>query len=191
MNAWARHLAVAVIALGTVCHGQETALAQPGAGPSPDCPGEAMAPAMLEAYVKGIQRELAIHNYDPGPPEGTLSVRTRRAIHEYQRDAGLPVDGCVDQALLDHLNFVLPKVTRPRPAAAKPVVIEVQTLLTRRGYALGSVDGVAGSKTRAALRRFQEDARLAVGGPIDEALLERIKSADPGIRGDREPPSGP
>ncbi len=206
MSGSVRRVGLAALALGLAYSypasslalpGTAGAIADPWAGPRAgvhlvaDCPGEAVAPGMLASYAKGIQRELAIHGYDAGKPDGALGPRTRRAIRRYQRDAHLPADGCAGQQLLDHLNFVLPKVTKPRSAKANPFVIEAQTLLTRRGYHLGPVDGIAGYKTRAAVRRFQEDARLRVDGVADRALVDAINAADPGVRGDRPPPPQP
>ncbi|MGB8275170.1 MAG: peptidoglycan-binding domain-containing protein [Alphaproteobacteria bacterium] len=151
------------------------------------CPVDMGAKA-YKAYVAGVQEELNIHGYDPGRPDGDMSLRTETAIRQYQRDAGLPADGCVTKQLLDHLHFVLPKVERPRSKAASPTVIEVQTLLTRRGYYLGSVDGVPGARTRNAIARFALDANITATGNIDQALVDQIQSADPSVRGDKDLP---
>jgi peptidoglycan hydrolase-like protein with peptidoglycan-binding domain len=140
---------------------------------------------MYAAYVAGTQEELNVHGYDAGIPDGVLTAKTEAAIRQYQRDAGLPVDGCATKALLDHMKFVLPKVERPRREDAEPIVVEIQTLLTRRGYYLGPVDGIPGRRTQAAAARFAEHAGIATSGAIDRELAEQIKSADPGVRGDR------
>ena len=47
-----------------------------------------------------IQRALAQNGYDPGPADGLLGMRTRRAIREFQQDHGLKVDGESSVALL-------------------------------------------------------------------------------------------
>ena len=73
-------------------------------------PLAAMPPQMARAYLLGIQEELFVHGYDPGFVDGTMGRYTRRAIRNYQRDAGLPADGLASKELLDHLNFALPKV---------------------------------------------------------------------------------
>ena len=54
---------------------------------------EEMPPIMESAYIRGIQQELALHGYRPGAVDGRLGGGTRRAIRDYQRDAGLKVDG--------------------------------------------------------------------------------------------------
>lgn len=151
------------------------------------CPA-AVPPQIYAAYVKRAQLELNLNNFDAGRPDGVASPKTVEAVRAYQRSAGLAADGCITQSLVDHLQFVLPKTVKPRLSRAKPEVIEAQTLLTRRGYYLGTVDGIEGRMTRAALRRFQKDAGLPETGAIDESLIAEIKSADPTIRGDKRAP---
>jgi peptidoglycan hydrolase-like protein with peptidoglycan-binding domain len=146
--------------------------------------GSGVPERIYAAYVRTAQLELNLHGYDAGRPDGHASLKTEAAVRDYQADAKLPVDGCVTKELLDHLQFVLPKVERPKSSRAKPLVIEAQTLLTRRGYYLGAVDGVEGSRTRDAVRRFQEAAKLPVTGIVDPSAVAGIKSADPQIRGD-------
>lgn len=53
--------------------------------------------------------------------------------------------------------------------AARPVknVLEAQIALARRGISAGSIDGVIGSQTRAALRAFQQSENLPVTGELD------------------------
>jgi hypothetical protein len=47
-----------------------------------------------------IQRALARRGYDPGPADGLMGMRTRRAIRKFQQDQGLKVDGEPSVALL-------------------------------------------------------------------------------------------
>jgi hypothetical protein len=47
-----------------------------------------------------LQRALAQNGYDPGPADGLLGMRTRRAIREFQQDHDLKVDGESSVALL-------------------------------------------------------------------------------------------
>ena len=143
------------------------------------------------AYVRTAQTELNLHGYDAGPPNGDATLKTQAAVRDYQKDAKLPVDGCVSKGLVDHLQLVLPKVEKARGTRSKPLVVEAQTLLTRRGYYIGAVDGVAGLRTREAVRRFQEDAKMTATGAIDQPLVDAIKAADPAIRGDVVPGTEP
>lgn len=52
---------------------------------------------------------------------------------------------------------------------------EVQSLLSRAGYDVGTPDGVVGPKTRAAVMAFQARAGLAADGHVSGLLLDRLK----------------
>jgi peptidoglycan hydrolase-like protein with peptidoglycan-binding domain len=143
-----------------------------------------MPPAMAEAFVRGIQEELAEHGYDPGPADGIQGARTAAAIRAYQRDAQLPVNGVASKGLLDHLKFVQPRVVRAAAPAAPPaaLVTNVQLELARRGFYRGTIDGISGPRTLDAVRTFQSAAGLPVTGTLDERLLAELRSTDPNIR---------
>jgi hypothetical protein len=51
-----------------------------------------------------VQRALAQNGYDPGPADGLMGMRTRRAIRKFQQDHGLKVDGESSVALLAALT---------------------------------------------------------------------------------------
>jgi hypothetical protein len=57
------------------------------------------------------------------------------------------------------------------------VVFRGVQLLADRGYDPGSVDGVIGSRTRAAVRGFQADAGLPVDGEISDELYAALTDA--------------
>jgi localization factor PodJL len=62
--------------------------------------GNQEAPDLIAA----VQRELNRLGYRSGPADGIAGNRTRRAIEQFQRDAGLEVTGAATQSLLDRLN---------------------------------------------------------------------------------------
>jgi len=138
------------------------------------------------SYVAGIKQELSAHGYAVGAPGGSLDPATARAILQYQRDAGLPLDGQATPELLDHLMFALPQTHNTRPpepdSSRFALVSQVQAHLAERGYYTGIVDGKAGPRTREAIRQFQEDAGLPVTGEANSGLLEHLATKDPGIR---------
>ena len=53
--------------------------------------------------------------------------------------------------------------------------MELQTLLARAGYDVGTPDGVVGPKTRAAVIAYQSRAGLPADGYVSGLLLERLK----------------
>ena len=128
------------------------------------------------AYIRGVQKELAAHGYEPGPIDGIAGPQTRAAVRAYQADAGLEVDGKADKRLLDHLKFALPKVyTFGAPKTGH--VLDAQRALAKRGYYLGPQDGLAGPATYRALDRFQQDAGLPSETEIDSRLVQHILEA--------------
>lgn len=60
-------------------------------------------------------------------------------------------------------------------ALTKAQRAEVQTLLNRAGYDVGTPDGVVGPKTRAAVMAFQRRAGIAADGHVSGLLLEGLK----------------
>ena len=168
-----RLLAAAALAVAAGAH--DAALAPAAAVAAMETTVDEMSRAMGRAYVAGIQRELIRNGYAPGPADGVEGPRTRAAIRAWQRDAGLPQTGRASRELLESLQA--------RRAARRrgPPVADVQHLLAARGYYNGAVDGIAGRRTRAAIRRFQRDAGLPVTGVPDQGLLRALETALPGV----------
>ena len=52
---------------------------------------------------------------------------------------------------------------------------ELQTLLQQRGYPIGNIDGVLGTKTREAIADFQERAGLKRDGRAGQKVLQALK----------------
>ena len=67
--------------------------------------------------------------------------------------------------------------TRQHAVPAKATIRSVQAGLKELGIYSGSLDGVAGPETEAAVTQFERAARLAVTGRADEALLDRLNHA--------------
>ncbi|CAN7288917.1 lytic murein transglycosylase [Devosia sp. LjRoot3] len=60
-------------------------------------------------------------------------------------------------------------------ALSKAQRTELQSLLSRAGYDVGTPDGVVGPKTRAAVMAFQARAGLPADGHVSGLLLDRLK----------------
>lgn len=63
-----------------------------------------------------VQSELNAQGYNAGPPDGRYGPQTGSAIRSYQASNGLPQDGQVSTALLDHLRAK----RGAQPATAQP-----------------------------------------------------------------------
>jgi len=55
--------------------------------------------------IANVQRELQQRGYNAGGVDGQFGPATRQALLAYQRDAGLPVTGEIDEATLGSLGF--------------------------------------------------------------------------------------
>lgn len=75
-----------------------------------------------------------------------------------------------------------------KQGSSGPAVVDIQKALTAKGYDSGSVDGIFGAKTAAAVRAFQRDAKLAVDGAVGP-----LTAAALGIGSDKQsvPPPAP
>jgi peptidoglycan hydrolase-like protein with peptidoglycan-binding domain len=174
------------------------AVAQPSADPAklpavttdlPPAPGQE-APTQL---VTAIQRELAARGYGSGQADGTLSLQTRKAIADFEKDHGLPPTGKPSDELLRHILLgdadpgaaSTGAVTvasnsgndtkQSPPVKADATIQHVQQILADLGYAPGPVDGAMGTETERAVSAFQRDRKIAATGTITPELLREIK----------------
>jgi lipoprotein-anchoring transpeptidase ErfK/SrfK len=81
---------------------------------------------------------------------------------------------------LEFTNLPARANTISLPSSAERV-LEMQIALARQGISPGSIDGVMGSQTRAALRAFQQKQALPITGEWDEATRLGLLSPGPGL----------
>jgi murein DD-endopeptidase MepM/ murein hydrolase activator NlpD len=152
----------------------------------------ATATASTPARVAALQSALTqLHLYS-GLVDGIRGPLTRRGIVAFQRRRGLRADGIAGPRTRRALGW------RGRPGLGSRVmrsgnrgwdVAALQFLLQRAGDGPGRADGVYGPLTRAAVRRAQASAGIAVDGL---AGPQTIRSLRVGAGGDDAgPPSGP
>ncbi len=122
-----------------------------------------------------VQSALRRRGYDILAVDGELDPPTVAAIRRYQADAGLPVTGQPDAALIRSLN---PADASGGPEVDRSVVADIQRELNQRGYDAGPVDGRPGDRTRTAIRTYQADAGLDVTGEPSRDLLRTIRQRE-------------
>ena len=67
------------------------------------------------------------------------------------------------------------QITPPKPKYLEPFIVRrVQETLKDKGYFRDRVDGIVGSKTRDAIRWFQQDQGLVADGRISDDILDRL-----------------
>ena len=69
-------------------------------------------------------------------------------------------------------------VPQPPPVTS---VLELQVELHRRGFSCGSIDGVMGLQTAAALSAYQRGAGIKDSGSLDTATLEHLRLTSPAL----------
>jgi peptidoglycan hydrolase-like protein with peptidoglycan-binding domain len=102
--------------------------------------------------------------------DGEFGPDTEAATKDFQKQAGLPVTGIVDDATWQALPTGLPMPVL-RKGAKGAVVSNLQTILTMGAYDLWKttpqgVDGEFGSNTEASVRAFQTWARIGIDGIV-------------------------
>jgi peptidoglycan hydrolase-like protein with peptidoglycan-binding domain len=60
-------------------------------------------------------------------------------------------------------------------------VMQIQTLLTQRGYSPGPIDGIFGEQTKTAVQRFQSDRGLVIDGIVGPLTFAALIGASAGV----------
>lgn len=113
-----------------------------------------------------IQDTLSTMNYSPGEIDGAIGPITREAVKRAQAGYGIAVDGEPGPITQSYLAGQLSAI---------------QSALQEKGYYNGSVDGVCGDLTDAAIKAFQSDNGLGADGIVGDktsaALFETVAPA--------------
>ena len=123
--------------------------------------------------VKTLQEKLNAKGFDSGNVDGIFGAKTYAAVTAFQKANSLGVDGIVGKLTWAKLYDatpvnVTPVTTQPmlRTGSRGDAVRKLQELLNAKGYTCGSVDGVFGSKTYAAVLAFQKANGLGADGIV-------------------------
>ncbi len=158
--------------------------------------GSAVTVAQAEARLGisfaqrvAVQRELTRLGYRTYGTDGVWGRNTRNAIAGWQRDRGERATGYVTEVqlreLLRRAGVTPPVVEQPagtvsaaRTEAALELTrtqrVTIQRQLTQLGYDAGVADGLWGSRTRAAIKAWQQANRRAATGYMTTAQVRLI-----------------
>lgn len=114
----------------------------------------------LKSLVRQLQEQLVYLGYPAGTIDGRLGPQTRRAIRRFQRHIKVAASARIGEAWVAVLH--------------RHVVQRVQRQLKHAGLYHGPVHGRLGAKAIAAIRRYQQDNRLAPTGQLSAELLESL-----------------
>ncbi len=177
---WQRAVATSMIA-GLVATGAMTSLAS-GAMAADSNPGSSSSSTTTvttssNSNVRYVQTLLANSGFNPGPIYGVAGKSTKNAILRAQQKFGLTPDGIAGSATIAALEqqSASSQSTIVIAQASRADVVNLQKLLTDRGFYDGAIDGVMGPRTRAAVVAAQKKYGLTadgVAGPRTLAALE-------------------
>ena len=126
--------------------------------------------------VKTLQDKLNALGYNSGNVDGIFGAKTYAAVTAFQKVNSLGVDGIVGKLTWGKLYGISPAMpVETTTVVGRPMVSygsrgdavrKLQELLNALGYDCGSVDGIFGSKTKAAVLAFQKANGLGVDGIV-------------------------
>ena len=152
--------------------------------------------------VQALQTQLRQAGCYSGPENGNFFELTEAGVMTCQQKFGLTADGVAGSqtlaALNNYLGGEMPFGGKANPSVSSynaaqtygstysspgllqqgsegNAVVRAQNLLYNLGYYRGAIDGIYGSQTAAAVRRFQQDQQQPVTGMLDSqdiAVLE-------------------
>ena len=126
--------------------------------------------------VKTLQDKLNTLGYNSGNVDGIFGAKTYAAVTAFQKANSLGVDGIVGKLTWGKLYGISPAMpVETTTVVGRPMVSygsrgdavrKLQELLNALGYDCGSVDGIFGSKTKAAVLAFQKANGLGADGIV-------------------------
>ncbi len=122
-------------------------------------------------FVEELQQALTRLGFKPGIIDGIYGQLTETAVKAFQTSKGLVVDGIVGPKTWNALKDAMetpPPVTRPtlRRGSSGAAVIDLQQALSALGFDPGTIDGIFGTRTEAAVKLFQKAKGLVVDGIV-------------------------
>jgi peptidoglycan hydrolase-like protein with peptidoglycan-binding domain len=125
----------------------------------PTAPGS--GPLRLDRqHIREMQQTLEVLGFEPGPADGVMGAHTKAALTRFQQSEQLRPTGTLDSQ------------TRTTLAARRrDHVLELQKALKTAGVYPGSIDGVMGGGTRAALRRYARAPAPATASQLIDRFL--------------------
>ncbi|MCA1995554.1 MAG: peptidoglycan-binding protein [Coleofasciculus sp. S288] len=144
-------------------------------------------PGSTGPAVIRLQTRLRDLGYYRGEITGSYGTLTEVAVSDFQRARGLTINGIAGSttvaALQDRSSGggSFAAIATLRRGSSGTRVRSLQARLIALGYYTGSVDGIFGSGTEAALKRFQQDNGLVASGIADAStfatLAPRVQTA--------------
>ncbi len=149
----------------------------------------AVAQSAPSSDIKYVQSLLAKNGFDPGAIDGVAGASTKNAILRAQKAFGITTDGVVGSQTIAALENGGIGINTEKTAAvalettaldttvqASSSVMNLQKLLADRGFYNGTVDGIAGAKTREAIIAAQKAYNLTPDGIAGSRTLAALEA---------------
>jgi peptidoglycan hydrolase-like protein with peptidoglycan-binding domain len=116
-------------------------------------------PSGDEEDIRAMQARLTTAGFNPGPIDGILGAKTKTALARLEsaceKLADLLLEAAVDQADKSGAGNRVTSTGLSNPPLTREAVRVLQVRLKEAGFDPGALDGIAGSKTKAALARLE------------------------------------
>lgn len=130
------------------------------------------------AEVTKLQKRLAELGYPCGSVDGDFGKNTHRALRYFQSAAGLNQDGVATEAVQRALYAASAPAYEQYVSLAKGDagirVEDLQARLRKLGYLAEPVDGIYGSRTKAAVSLFQDEAGMKATGTASVKTIRAL-----------------
>jgi peptidoglycan hydrolase-like protein with peptidoglycan-binding domain len=128
-----------------------------------------------ESSTSSLQNLLANKGFYSGDIDGIEGNSTKQAIIKAQQFYGLSTDGVAGDQTLIALQADKAESSEALTIAANISVTDLQSLLAKRGFYKGAVDGVLGTSTQAAIVEAQRFYGLTPDGIVGNKTVEALE----------------
>lgn len=111
--------------------------------------------------VKYLQMNLNALNYNAGSVDGIFGNGTKNAVIRFQKAYGLSADGIAGKNTINKMNSV---------------VKQLQNDLNSLGYNCGTADGILGTNSINAIKRFQRTYGLSADGIVGPQTMKKLNT---------------
>jgi peptidoglycan hydrolase-like protein with peptidoglycan-binding domain len=129
-----------------------------------------------QAEMRQVEEHLKAAGFNPGPVDGTFTTETGSALREYQKQNNLPVTGLIDKETQQKLMAAQQQKGQQqgKQQTDQDQVRQAQQRLKDLGFYEGSIDGIYGPETEAALREYQARQGLQVSGALTKETHQAL-----------------